>query len=826
MGKIVCLLLIVIVSSFGEEFYVSPTATPNPDCQNLDSYTCSQDSPCDLYTALCKAQENEEDDTILLEAGTYTPSSSSPFSYRPTGAKTRYSLTIKAADPNNKPIFDGGGTFQNILVIETFMNSGDIFSKIRVEDMVFQNTTITGGYGLVIRTQYATVEVYNCEFKNGGNSLFIFHSNSNIKIEKNSFDNVNGLYISTTQSYVRRISLIEIRENTFTNLKYMNIIEVNDKETAYIRFNSFSSNNTNNSILQITFPLNEEGKVIIAGNVFSDNTVSGWGIIWLAGNGDAYIINNTFVNNTSNGTTAKSAGIYVYSPTLQGSAHIYNNIFWNNTTPDVSTPQGEDIKAEINASYSISLFNNLFSSDAVFDPANDGGTDPNILENMKVYISDVTNYLWDNSNVKTNDPLFAGPADYHLQSGSPAIDAGINTAPFLPLKDMDKEPRTMNGTVDIGADEFPFPTPDIDVDTELVDFGKLPVGQTSAPFTLTVRNGGVAPADLNINTVSIIDQNPANSFSILSDNCSGTQISVGNSCTVEIIFNTLSEGFHYGKIKISSNDPDEPEVIINLEGWGRIEYPDIEVLPSLKDFGSVNMGNPQRHTFTIENKGSTPLNIYSILLTDKRNFKIDKDNCSGKALNSRNSCSFDVVFDPAEEAEIKALVYIESNDPDENIFIIQLKGTGIPNPIISAEPEILYFGKAEVGKETIKKEVFVFNKGKGYMKINSVILSSDNNSFEILKDECKDVTLNDNESCKIFVKFLPTKTGLIEAKLIIDSNAVNKPLFEVQLKGEGTGSATEGKLIKEIPNLGCRAGVLNPALLLIFILSILVKRLK
>lgn len=55
------------------------------------------------------------------------------------------------------------------------------------------------------------------------------------------------------------------------------------------------------------------------------------------------------------------------------------------------------------------------------------------------------------------DPLFVNPAgwDYHLQTGSPCIDAGDPAGvPPAPPTDIDGDPRPMGARVDIGADEY------------------------------------------------------------------------------------------------------------------------------------------------------------------------------------------------------------------------------------------------------------------------------------------------------------------------------------------------------------------------------------
>ncbi|MCF8056209.1 MAG: hypothetical protein K9K37_06185 [Desulfocapsa sp.] len=89
----------------------------------------------------------------------------------------------------------------------------------------------------------------------------------------------------------------------------------------------------------------------------------------------------------------------------------------------------------------------------------------NLGEGGKIYNSGAT-YSDLGGNI-SQDPGFVNPDiyDYHLNSSSPCIDMGINSAPQLPATDFEGDNRTIdgdhNGTaiVDIGADEAPYSFP-------------------------------------------------------------------------------------------------------------------------------------------------------------------------------------------------------------------------------------------------------------------------------------------------------------------------------------------------------------------------------
>lgn len=119
--------------------------------------------------------------------------------------------------------------------------------------------------------------------------------------------------------------------------------------------------------------------------------------------------------------------------------------------------------------------------------------------------------------------------------------------------------------------------PDIDVTPTNLDFGSVVLGQ-SADQTFMVRNIGTGT--LTINTMT--SNNPR--FSLVSPTGSFT-VAAGDQQTVTVRFAPTTAETHSGTLSITSDDPDEATVVVNLTGQG--------VLPSGRTLSVlVRRGDP------------------------------------------------------------------------------------------------------------------------------------------------------------------------------------------------------------------------------------------
>ncbi len=102
---------------------------------------------------------------------------------------------------------------------------------------------------------------------------------------------------------------------------------------------------------------------------------------------------------------------------------------------------------------------------------------------------------------------------------------------------------------------------EVRVDSTTLDFGKVTVGQTGGPLSVTVSNAG--NADLNISSVV------ASSDFAAQTTCSMTGLPAGSECSVDVSFLPTVEGNIVGTVTVRDDAPGNPHVI-NLKGQGYV----------------------------------------------------------------------------------------------------------------------------------------------------------------------------------------------------------------------------------------------------------------
>lgn len=135
------------------------------------------------------------------------------------------------------------------------------------------------------------------------------------------------------------------------------------------------------------------------------------------------------------------------------------------------------------------------------------------------------------------------------------------------------------------------------------DFGNQVVGQTSAAQVFTVQNTG--NADLNMASASV-----SGDFAISSDECSGTSVAPGGTCTISVTFTPTQTGSLTGALTISDNAADSPQQV-SLSGTGT--QPALSLSTSSLAFGDQAVGTTSTaQTVTITNTGTSDLHVSTV----------------------------------------------------------------------------------------------------------------------------------------------------------------------------------------------------------------------
>ena len=587
-------------------------------------------------------------------------------------AATTTTIHVPADKPTIQAAIDGAANGDAVLVSDgTYMENIDFKGKaITVKSVNGPATTIIDGGGLDIVVKFVTQETSSSvlagfTIRNGRPSANNFYDGGGIAIASSSPTIQNNIITANFGCTGVGIGVSFgsplIQGNTITNNQQSGCsggtggggILIGGASQPQIIGNTISNNSTGSDGGGIS--LFAAGMPVIRANTIIGNTSGGQGGgISMGNQSDAVVTDNVIKGNTA----LHGGGVATLVPSGANGPTLVNNTFSANSAPqggselffsgfpnqtqflnNIFVGTASQIAVDCDTTYSTQ--SPIFHFNDVFNPL---GT---------TFAGSCSSSSGNNGNISA-DPLFVNSAsDFHLQSTSPAVDAGSNSAPDLPSQDIAGNDRILDGkglctaTVDMGAYEFARPSV-LTLFPVSLAFADQNVGSTSAALSSTITN--------TASTATIVC-----GFSVTGDfsqtNTCASSIAAKGSCAVNVDFSPTAQGVRSGLLQIITNDAASPQTVI-LSGKG--VAPAVALSTAALNFSAQQVGTTSSSQgITLNNTGDGTLIIANVALSGDFS---RSDNC-GNSVAPGTSCTFSVTFAPTLSGNRIGSLTITDNAP-------------------------------------------------------------------------------------------------------------------------------------------------------------------
>ena len=473
--------------------------------------------------------------------------------------------------------------------------------------------------------------------------------------------------------------------------------------------------------------------------------------------GAVNVYNNIIENSGTGPAPGGAAEAYGYSAIVVGGGssvpvHVYNNTIYN------AGAFGGASAGAVRAFGAINFTNNIFD-----------------LLSGQQYISLDTNLSWlggsnnlffgagnplGGNNSIFGDPMFVSVSsnDFHLQSGSPAIDSGATVQLGT---DYDGVLRPQGSAYDIGAYEYPTHGTvegTLSATPTNLSFETVAVGQTTSTTTILSNSS---------NTSVTISQANSNNSSFQTSGISfPLTLNAGQSATLTVSFAPTAAGAQSGTIAVASNASNTPNIAAT--GTAQAAVPAVSLSPTNLTFASQTVGTTSAaQAITLTNTGTAALSISGIAASGN----YAQTNTCGTSLAVNASCTISVTFKPTSAGTLTGGITLTDNAASSP-QAVSLTGTAVAAavPAVSLSPTNLTFASQTVGTASAAQAVTLTNTGTAALSISSIAASGN-----YAQTNTCGASLAVNASCTISVTFKPTSAGTLTGGITLTDNAASSP---------------------------------------------------
>ncbi|MCP3963287.1 MAG: choice-of-anchor D domain-containing protein [bacterium] len=314
--------------------------------------------------------------------------------------------------------------------------------------------------------------------------------------------------------------------------------------------------------------------------------------------------------------------------------------------------------------------------------------------------------------------------------------------------------------------------PVLRLDTDRLDFGRLPVGRTSSARGVTLANDGNGPLRLRgLRLEQPGDVAAGGAFELSVPSCARGELSPGAECEVEVRFLPAAEGDARSALLLDSSATKEPYRLA-LTGIGTAAHAAIE--PPRLSFGEVGLGNSGSiRELRVSSSGSADLAIEKVEMVGADAGSFSASGCAGQRLVPGADCVVQVRFQPQRAGPHRTDLRIR-HSADGGRHQVPLNGLGV-TARLSVDQSQLAFGEVETGSAA-RRRLTVSNAGRADLTVTRLRLTGGGDSgFWLDVDRCTGTTLRPAASCQIVVVFEPDAAGARSVRLAIEHSAARRP---------------------------------------------------
>jgi len=297
----------------------------------------------------------------------------------------------------------------------------------------------------------------------------------------------------------------------------------------------------------------------------------------------------------------------------------------------------------------------------------------------------------------------------------------------------------------------------------LVDYGSVVQGGRSAGASFTISSTGTnATGALSVELTGV----DALQFDLSTDGCTGQTLAPGATCQVFAGFAPGLAGPRRATLTVTGAPGGT--AVAALTGTG-VSGGFLAISPSTRQLPSVPAGAQGSPVlFQISNAGMTATGPITIGFSGSGagDFEIVDTDCRGTALQPSTTCSLRARFAPRASGQ-KVATLLATADPGGNATA-SLSATALIPAALIAAPSSHDFGTV-VTTRPASTMIVITNPGAVPTGVPTLALAgADASNFSLTSHDCN-AALAPAGTCRATITFAPTRTGRLEAELVVSA---------------------------------------------------------